>query len=213
MSALQPFKLFHNNRTVLLCNKCLRHYCNPYRQLSTSPTHGNDVINNNNNTNTAVLGEYNADLFFCKPRWSLNKLFENSNINNSNINSKNNDDNIINDTEIDRLYHLSMLHPPSNQQAKQRIKSMIQWISIIKDIDTDGLTPIYTPLQFHNNNCNSSNNQTDTDNTTTTQSLDNNPILRQDIVNDGNYQQRILMNAPIKDKGYVLVPKTVNLDN
>ncbi len=154
--------------------------------------------NNQSSMDTKVkqlppISTYDADTFFSQPTWSLMQLFVN--IDNTDID--------IADVDIERLYSLSMLHVPVDNTAGYSIKSMIQWMSSIHNVNTDNVQPIYTPIQIIENNTNN-------DKTLHSNSRSYTERYRSDIVSDGNYQSDILRNAPNTDKGFVLVPKVVD---
>ena len=66
----------------------------------------------------------------------------------------------------------------------RELGSIIDWIELLKEVDTQSVEPM-------------------------TGGTDINSFKREDIVNDGGYQEKILKNAPSKNDNLFEVPKVV----
>lgn len=142
------------------------------------------------------VSSYNGDSLFSHPNWSLNELLSTSS--NQSID--------INDNEIDRLYQLSMLHMSDDQTVNESIRSMIQWMSAIHSVNTDTITPIYTPIQLIRKYTMNQHQQSNINSINT----DNDADASADSIVDVSDRDRILHNAPRTDQGFILVPKVVD---
>jgi aspartyl-tRNA(Asn)/glutamyl-tRNA(Gln) amidotransferase subunit C len=64
------------------------------------------------------------------------------------------------------------------------LNNILGWIEQLGEVDTDGVAPM-------------------------TSVADMQAPMRQDVVNDGNYQDRVLANAPAAADGFFGVPKVI----
>ena len=74
-----------------------------------------------------------------------------------------------------------------SDEENLEIDSVIEWLDILKKIDTTGVEPMLTPIEHE-------------------------MVLREDIVTDGNIRDKILANVPDdagKAQGYFAVPKVI----
>ena len=70
------------------------------------------------------------------------------------------------------------------ESTKEEFTGILRWVDQLKEVNTDGVEPLVSVNQ-------------------------NNIIMRQDKVTDGNKSAEILANAPMKEYGYFAVPKVV----
>jgi Asp-tRNA(Asn)/Glu-tRNA(Gln) amidotransferase C subunit len=116
------------------------------------------------------------------------------------------DDTDTDNSKDDSTSHITIKRSISTSSLRHDVKQMIQWMSQIKSIATDGIQPIYTPLQIiesantkhyaidtHTN----SDIQDDTKRHPSMLHPHNKPSerYRHDIATEGNIQRDVLSNA------------------
>lgn len=88
--------------------------------------------------------------------------------------------------DVKKVTFLSRLKIEEDKVAatEEEFNKILNWIDELNEVDTDGVEPLA--------------------------SVNENFItLRKDEVTDGNIQEEILQNAPLKEYGYFAVPKVV----
>ena len=88
--------------------------------------------------------------------------------------------------DVKKVAFLSRLKIEEDKVAatEEEFNKILNWIDELNEVDTDGVEPLA--------------------------SVNENFItLRKDEVTDGNIQEEILQNAPLKEYGYFAVPKVV----
>jgi Asp-tRNA(Asn)/Glu-tRNA(Gln) amidotransferase C subunit len=131
------------------------------------------------------------------------------------------DDTDTDNSKDDSTSHITIKRSISTSSLRHDVKQMIQWMSQIKSIATDGIQPIYTPLQIiestntkhyaigtHSN----SDTQDDTKHHPSMLHPHNKSSerYRHDIATEGNMQRDVLSNASHTDRGFIVVPKVIN---
>ena len=76
------------------------------------------------------------------------------------------------------------LSEEERQLISSRVDSFVEGFSTLEDIDTSGIEPLVTVLDFQN-------------------------VLRDDIVKKSITREELLSNAPDKHEGYFRVPRTI----
>ncbi len=96
--------------------------------------------------------------------------------------------------ELEKIAQLAGLEVPAARidQAHRDVCGMIAWCGQIKHVNTDGVTPMFTPLQQHEGG-----------------SLQ----MRPDAVSDGGNAAGVLKNAARKEGAYFVAPKMVDHDD
>lgn len=115
---------------------------------------------------------------------------------------------IVDDKLIERLSSLCYLSVTPDQLPTVRtdIASMIGWMSTISHLDCSNIEPIYTPLQILNETItlhSDIDGDGDGDN--------GNARLRSDVV-DRNQRINVTEHATQTDRGFIVVPKVVDID-
>lgn len=138
-----------------------------------------------------TVDQYDADTFFSRPAWSLHQLYDNHT-----------DAHVeISEIDLSRLYDLSMLDGSCDVGGTAAVRGMIAWMSQLTAADTADVEPIYTPLQ-----CIEQQQHRLNDN-----DVNSHHPYRADVVSDGDVQSGVLRNAANTDRGFVVVPKVVDL--
>lgn len=196
------------------------------RSYHTSILRSEQLVNPSN-----TLSKFNESEL-ANPTWSVIQLLE---THKQSISESNNQSTPIVTEELIRklgaLCYLSIPettdqstnHPTNMASMRDSVQSMIGWMSTINHVDCEGIEPIYTPLQIVEeymtvslNEANSSSiNQTNspTINQTPDQASDQiiSTRLRADQV-DTATAVNILELSPHTDRGFIAVPKVVDID-
>ena len=69
-------------------------------------------------------------------------------------------------------------------QISSELSAVLEWIEQLQEVDVTAVAPM-------------------------TSALDQQPTMREDLVNDGHDPARVLCNAPAEIKGYFSVPKVI----
>lgn len=91
------------------------------------------------------------------------------------------------DTEtVKKIAFLSRLKIEDDkiEAVQEEFNKILQWVDQLKDVATDSVEPLISVNE-------------------------NNLVLRQDEVTEGNQAEAVLANAPMKEYGYFAVPKVV----
>ncbi|MDD6571093.1 MAG: Asp-tRNA(Asn)/Glu-tRNA(Gln) amidotransferase subunit GatC [Thermoflexaceae bacterium] len=94
--------------------------------------------------------------------------------------------NVIDDATIDYVGILAKLElsDEEKEQAKKDMASMLDYIDMLNELDTDGVEPMSHVFPVNN-------------------------VFREDVVVNGDDRDNILANAPEEKDGSFMVPKTV----
>jgi aspartyl-tRNA(Asn)/glutamyl-tRNA(Gln) amidotransferase subunit C len=92
----------------------------------------------------------------------------------------------IDEKIVKKIATLSRITISENEITKlsTELNSIIKWVEQLNEIDTTEVLPM-------------------------TSSVNNTLYLRKDVVNDGNIIDDILLNAPMTEDGFFLVPKVI----
>ena len=87
---------------------------------------------------------------------------------------------------VARIAHLARIRVDDDRLETMvgELNNILGWIEQLGEVDTDGVAPM-------------------------TSVADMQAPMRQDVVNDGNYQDRVLANAPAAADGFFGVPKVI----
>jgi aspartyl-tRNA(Asn)/glutamyl-tRNA(Gln) amidotransferase subunit C len=91
-------------------------------------------------------------------------------------------------TQLQKFAHSIRLDLTDEELAAMNIDQVFSWMEQMKQIDTSGIEPMFTPAEHA-------------------------APMRDDIVTDGNMRDEILSNAPDdagKSRGYFAVPKIID---
>lgn len=91
------------------------------------------------------------------------------------------------DTEtVKKIAFLSRLRIEDDkiEAVQEEFNKILQWVDQLKEVATDSVEPLISVNE-------------------------NNLVLRQDEVTEGNQAEAVLANAPMKEYGYFAVPKVV----
>ena len=129
-------------------------------------------------TPTVMLQHVRSMSVLSQPSWSLAALRK----------SKAGGEGNVDEETVERMAKLSNLHVADGDKHAvfESVRSVIEWTSLIKDVDTDGVEPMYTPVPRMSR-------------------------LRPDEVKETIGSESVLRNAKHKDRGHFLVPKVVDL--
>ena len=92
----------------------------------------------------------------------------------------------LNTDTVRRIARLACIHIPDEDLAPLagELSNIIGWVEQLAEVDTDGVVPM-------------------------TSVVETTPHLRQDVVNDGGYPDRVLANALDAADGFFTVPKVI----
>ena len=76
------------------------------------------------------------------------------------------------------------LSPEEKEQAKKDMGNMLEYMELLKELDTEGVEPLSHVFPIHN-------------------------VFREDVVENGDDREQLLSNAPARKDGSFQVPKTV----
>ncbi|MGN0505441.1 MAG: Asp-tRNA(Asn)/Glu-tRNA(Gln) amidotransferase subunit GatC [Lachnospiraceae bacterium] len=76
------------------------------------------------------------------------------------------------------------LSEEEKQKAKQDMERMLDYVDLLKELDTDGVTPMSHVFPVSN-------------------------VFREDVVTNGDEKEAVLQNAPKQKNGMFMVPKTI----
>ena len=76
------------------------------------------------------------------------------------------------------------LSEEEKQKAKQDMERMLDYVDLLKELDTDGVTPMSHVFPVSN-------------------------VFREDVVTNGDEKEAVLKNAPKQKNGMFMVPKTI----
>lgn len=76
------------------------------------------------------------------------------------------------------------LSPEETQQAKKDMNTMLEYMELLQDLDTEGVEPMSHVFPIQN-------------------------VFREDVVENGDDREQILSNAPAQKEGSYQVPRTV----
>ena len=95
--------------------------------------------------------------------------------------------NDISDETIENVSILAKLElsEEEKEQAKKDMGTMLNYIDMLNELDTEGVEPLSHTFKVSN-------------------------VFREDVVENGDDGEAILLNAPQKKDGSFMVPKTVN---
>ncbi|NKB48590.1 MAG: Asp-tRNA(Asn)/Glu-tRNA(Gln) amidotransferase subunit GatC [Alphaproteobacteria bacterium] len=87
---------------------------------------------------------------------------------------------------VRRIARLARLHIPDAdlEPLAGELSNIIGWVEQLAEVDTDGVAPM-------------------------TSVVETTPHLRDDVVNDGGYPDRVLANAPDAEGEFFAVPKVI----
>ena len=76
------------------------------------------------------------------------------------------------------------LSEEEKEKAKQDMERMLDYVDLLKELDTDGITPMSHVFPVSN-------------------------VFREDVVTNGDEKEAVLKNAPKQKNGMFMVPKTI----
>lgn len=118
----------------------------------------------------------------------------------------------ITDEDLQHLGNLTALHvdlsTAHGQQLRRDVKMMVEWLSQLQEVDTEGVEPMWTPLQMIEK-------LSSTDDDAKQVDLDAvpSPRYRQDQAVQHPNPSELLANAPHTASGYILVPKILGAED
>jgi aspartyl-tRNA(Asn)/glutamyl-tRNA(Gln) amidotransferase subunit C len=92
----------------------------------------------------------------------------------------------INEATVRKIAHLARIKV-SDEEAKaleSELSSILDWVEQLNEVDTDNVEPM-------------------------TSAVETAMKMREDVVTDGGYANRITRNAPMSDDNFFVVPKVV----
>lgn len=92
----------------------------------------------------------------------------------------------INEATVRKIAHLARIKV-SDEEAKaleSELSSILDWVEQLNEVDTDSVEPM-------------------------TSAVETAMKMREDVVTDGGYANRITRNAPMSDDNFFVVPKVV----
>lgn len=92
----------------------------------------------------------------------------------------------INEATVRKIAHLARIKV-SDEEAKAlvtELSSILDWVEQLNEVDTDNVEPM-------------------------TSAVETAMKMREDVVTDGGYANRITRNAPMSDDNFFVVPKVV----
>ncbi len=94
--------------------------------------------------------------------------------------------NVISDETIEYVGILAKLElsPQEKEQAKKDMETMLDYMDLLNELDTEGVEPMSHVFPVEN-------------------------VFREDVVENGDQHEKILSNAPAKKEDSFQVPKTV----
>lgn len=120
----------------------------------------------------------------------------------------------ITEEELQHLGNLTALHvdlsTTHGQQLRRDVKMMVSWLSPLKDVNTEGVEPMWTPLQMIEKQMM---NDSDADETRNDVNSVSSPRYRDDTAVLHPNPSELLANVPHQSSGYVLVPKILGGDD
>ncbi len=87
---------------------------------------------------------------------------------------------------VKRIAYLSRLKIEDDKIAatEEEFNKILKWVDQLNEVETDGVEPLVSVNE-------------------------NNLVMREDKVTEGNQAEAILANAPMKEYGYIAVPKVL----
>lgn len=87
---------------------------------------------------------------------------------------------------VRKVARLARIRVPEDEmdQLTGEMAGIMKWIDQLQEVDTNGVEPLTSVVEASQ-------------------------YLRADVVNDGNYQDKVLKNAPETAAGFFVVPKVV----